>query len=76
MNTNVSGDQNIMRKTVYCVGLLALALFRVFFDEMHSIFRSSDKLQAYYPRSEPDHVETRPRNGGEVDCEVYRQLTS
>lgn len=46
MNTNVSGMQNIMRKTVYCVGLLALVLFRVFFDEMHSIFRNSDKLQA------------------------------
>jgi len=47
MNTNVSGKQNIMRKMctpVYCVGLLALVFFRVFFDEMLSIFRNNDKL--------------------------------
>ena len=49
MNTNVSGKQNIMRKMctpVYCVGLLALVLFRLFFDEVHSIFRNSDNLKA------------------------------
>jgi len=39
---------------VYCVGLLALVLFRLFFDEMHSIFWNSDKLQASpFPRSDP-----------------------
>jgi hypothetical protein len=49
MNTNVSGKQNITRKMctpVYRVGLLALVFFIIFFDEMHSIFRNSDKLQA------------------------------
>jgi hypothetical protein len=69
MNTNVSGKQNIMRKAVYCVGLLALVLFHVFFDEMHSVFRKSDKLQAS-PTQEVNPITLKRVQGTEVRLNV------
>lgn len=72
MNTNVSGKQNITRKMctpVYCVGLFALVFFRVFFDEMHSIFRNSDKLQAS-PNQEVNPITLKRIQGTEVRLTV------
>jgi hypothetical protein len=72
MNMNVSGKQNIMRKMctpVYCVGLLALFLFRVFFDEIHSIFWNSDKLHAS-PTQEVNPITLKRIQGTEVRLTV------
>jgi len=72
MNTNVSGKQNIMRKMctpVYCVGLLALVLFRLFFDEVHSIFRNSNNLKAS-PTQEVNPITLKRIQGTEVRLTV------
>lgn len=82
INTNISAKQNILRKMcipVYFVGLLTLVFFfRVFFDEMRSIFRNSDKLQAS-PTQEVNPITLKRIQGTEVrlvDCEIYRRLYS
>jgi hypothetical protein len=78
MNTNVSGKQSIMRKmcsSVYFVGLLALDLFRVFFEEIFSFPEQRQTPGFPYPRSEP--ITLKRIQGTEVRLtEVYRQLNS
>jgi hypothetical protein len=65
-----------MCNPAYFVGLLALGLFRVFFDEIHSIFRNNDKLHAF-PTQEVNPVTLKRIQGTEARLtEVYRQLSS
>jgi hypothetical protein len=65
-----------MCNPVYFVGLLALDLFRVFFDEIHSVFRNNDKLQAF-PTQEVNPITLKRIQGTEVKLtEVCRQLNS